>query len=120
MIRDFETRPIRVKALQLSRDTLQETLIWTNGFELTPDRWIASEHCWRVSALRFYPVIPGAPYFLHAAGTLIIGLRTKQGEEVAYDGDWIVQPSGTGGGFEVVAADRFGESYVPAREAAHA
>jgi hypothetical protein len=110
MIGVFEERRTTVRALQLRPDTLAELLRWTLGSELTADRWIPAEHCWRVSAQRWY-LDDGAPYMFHAGGTLFVGIRTRDGERVVVDGDWVVQPSGSGGGFRIVSADRFTDLY---------
>jgi hypothetical protein len=112
----YTAPPPMVRAAQLTRDTADSILRWTNGYRLGPDRWIAGECCWRVSALRWYPATtlrdaPVVAAALHARQALIVGLRTKAGERYALAGDWIVQFGG--GEFKVVHPDAFRDLYSP-------
>jgi hypothetical protein len=113
----FTAPPPMVRAAQLTHETADAVLRWTNGYRLGPDRWIASECCWQVSALRWYPATTlrdaaAAAAALHARKALIVGLRTKAGERYALAGDWIVQNGG--GAFTVVHSSNFADLYTPA------
>jgi hypothetical protein len=92
----YTERPTTVQALQLRPDTIDELCRWAHGYRLGPTRWIASEGCWRVSALRWYPpYIPAHKSarqladWLHVHGVLIVGLRTRLGEQVVLELDWV-------------------------------
>jgi hypothetical protein len=109
MIGTFEERRATVQAIQLTPDTVDEVCRWTHGYVLGPDRWIPSEGCWRVSALRWYRPIDADR--LHRAGLLIVGIRTRNGENVIVEDEWVVQASGNGGGFQIIPADMFNDIY---------
>jgi hypothetical protein len=104
-----------VRAAQLTHDNTDDILWWTNGYRLGPDRWIPQEGCWRVSAQRWYPPhnVPGGPAqfvrWLHRCGALLVGIRTRDGEQVAYENDWLVQ--GEGGAFTIVRPRQFIQLY---------
>lgn len=110
MIDTYEERRGPIKAKQLTPETVDEVLEWTLGYLLTPDRWDPAGHCWEVGGLCWHPQA-GGPYFDHPSGCLIVGLRTRNGEAIAYERDWLVQPYGNGGGFTVVSPDRFNDLY---------
>jgi hypothetical protein len=111
----YTTLPTIVHAAQLTDNSVEEILRWTNGYRLGPDRWIPHEGCWRVSAQRWYPPhdVPGGPAqfvcWLHRCGALLIGIRTRDGEQIAYENDWLVQ--GGGGAFSIVRPDQFIKLY---------
>lgn len=118
-----ERQPLPKRALQLTPETVEEMCRWTCGYVLDESRWVPQESCWRVSAQRWYPV---KDWFhtrrtarlvaaMHGRQALLVGIRTRQGEQVVTEGQWVVQ--GRGGAFEIVPDGQFNDRYQRVPEA---